>query len=187
MNHKNLSILLSILLGACGSAPPAAKAPAPDNKPPPNIVILPMPAPPSDIDGLLGYYQSLRDLSAAELAKELASLQAQPKNARLILQKSMVLALGRGSGDLARAQVLVDSVVKSGEPDALPLKPLAQFLIANYAEVRRLIDQADKFSQQIRDGQRRIEQLNETLEALKAIERTLPTRPSGTAPASAPK
>ena len=76
-------------------------------------------------------------------------------------------------------------MLKSSEPDAQVLKPFAQFLLASNAELRRLNEQADKLVQQNKDAQRRIDQLNETLEALKAIERSLPARPNGSVPGPA--
>ena len=55
-------------------------------------------------------------------------------------------------------------------------------------EQRRLEDLLEKQNQQTRDVQRRLDQTNERLEALKAIERSLTSRPPppATAPASAP-
>jgi cell division septum initiation protein DivIVA len=56
-----------------------------------------------------------------------------------------------------------------------------------YADQRRLEDQVERQAQQMRDNQRdnqrRVDQLNEKLEALKAIERSIGSR---TPPASAP-
>src|SRR5450830_1863815 len=57
------------------------------------------------------------------------------------------------------------------------LQPLAQLLVSNYAEMRRLSDNAEKAGQQAKESQRRMDQLNEKLEALKNIERTLPGQP----------
>ena len=51
-------------------------------------------------------------------------------------------------------------------------------LSSNCAETRRLAEHADKLGAQQRDNQRRIDQLNEMLEGLKTIERTLPARPA---------
>lgn len=106
----------------------------------------------------------------------------QPPSPRLALQKAMTLALIRGNGDFARAQLYAESVAYSIESDTQPLKPLAKLLAANYAELRRMAEQVEKLNQQAKENQRRIEQLNDMLEGLKAIERTLPARPSGAVP-----
>jgi hypothetical protein len=187
MKTKTLLCLFCGLLAACTTGPSLKPAPDPVQEPTPLIALVPAPSASSglrEIDALLAYHQWLRELTPAELAKELAALHAQPKSAQVSLKKSMLLTLSHNDVDLARAQTLVEGVVKSTEPDALVVKPLAQILATNYAEMRRLSDQADRLNQQTKESQRRIEQLNETLEALKAIERTLPARPNG-APAAA--
>ena len=75
------------------------------------------------------------------------------------------------------AQAQLGSVLSATDSDAVALKPLAQLLVSNYAEMRRLSDNAEKAGQQARDNQRRLDQLSEKLEALKNIERTLPGQP----------
>ena len=62
---------------------------------------------------------------------------------------------------------------------------LARTLAARYLEQRRIEDDRDRQSQQVRDSQRRIEQLNDRLEALRAIERSV-SRQNAPAPAAAP-
>ncbi|MEO6353150.1 MAG: hypothetical protein ABIO19_00910 [Burkholderiaceae bacterium] len=190
MKTKIFLTLFCALLAACATAPAPKPAPEPAEKPIPLIALRPapdvpnVPDAPEEINALLAYHQWLRGLTPAELAKELAVLNAQPKNAQFAqsaLKKSMLLASNHDNDDLARAQALIDGIVKSPEPDALRIKPLARMLAANYAEMHRLGEQVDKVNQQAKDSQRRTEQLNEKLEALKAIERTLPARPSGTA------
>lgn len=190
MNPKNMMYLACSLLCACAACPPCLQEPVAAESAVSAIVPAkagstpeasqPAALRPSVIDDLLTYHQALRELALADLLKELANLNGQPKHPRMALQKSMVLSLTRNSTDLARALVLADHVAKSAEPDALPLKPLAQLLLAQFLELRRLSEQSDKSAQQVKDGQRRIEQLNDTLEALKAIERTLPARPAPT-------
>ncbi|GAC1543257.1 MAG: hypothetical protein NVS2B4_21740 [Ramlibacter sp.] len=47
-------------------------------------------------------------------------------------------------------------------------------MLAQLAEQKRLEDQAERQAQQLRDTQRRVDQLAERLEALRAIERARP-------------
>jgi hypothetical protein len=128
---------------------------------------LPPAPPPDEVGPLLSYHQSLRRMSQGELLKELSGLGLQQRSPRVAIQMGMALMLTRGSGDLARAQSLLDSVATSAEPEAAPLRPLAQLLSSNCAETRRLYDHADKLAAQQRDSQRRIDQLNDMLEGLK--------------------
>jgi hypothetical protein len=73
-------------------------------------------------------------MSQGELLKELSGLGLQQRSPRVAIQMGMALMLTRGSGDLARAQSLLDSVATSAEPEAAPLRPLAQLLSSNCAE-----------------------------------------------------
>ncbi|HEY9109671.1 MAG TPA: hypothetical protein VIN58_23605 [Roseateles sp.] len=84
------------------------------------------------------------------------------------------LALGKSGAELAQAAAQVDAV--AADAQAEPLRQLAFQLSARLAEQRRLQESLDKLTQQLRDSQRRSEQLNEKLEALKAIEQTLPVK-----------
>lgn len=178
-----LPALACLLLAACTLNSPIPDDPAPAPVPPPVIEKLaPPPPPPDEVGPLLSYHQSLRRMSQGELVKELSGLGLQQRSPRVAIQMGMALMLTRGGGDLARAQALLDSVATSAEPDAAPFRPLAQLLSSNCAETRRLAEHADRLAAQQKDSQRRIDQLNETLEALKAIERTLPVRPASTPP-----
>ncbi|MBV7535686.1 hypothetical protein KW842_07910 [Duganella sp. sic0402] len=182
MKSNTLIFLLACLsLSAC-----TLNSPIPDDPPPPPMpapvieVVTAPPPPPDEIGPLLSYHQSLRRMSQGELLKELSGLGLQKRSPRVAIQMGMALMLTRGGGDLARAQALLDSVATSVELEAAPYRPLAQLLSSNCAETRRLYEHADKLAVQQKENQRRIDQLNEMLEGLKTIERTLPARPAPT-------
>jgi hypothetical protein len=143
---------------------------------PPQLTLLV--APQDAVAPLLAYHQSLRRMTQGELLKELSGLSLQQKTPKVLLQSAMVLSLTRGSGDLARAQAQFDIVATAPEPEAQGLRQLAQLLSAQCADTRRLVDDGDRLRAQLKDNQRKNEQLNETLEALKEIERGLPARAS---------
>jgi hypothetical protein len=176
-----LPMLLALSLTACGlNAPkPAPPAAVEINLPPPPPVqeVAPLP-PPDEVGPLLSYHQQLRKMSQGDMLKELSGLGLQQRSPRVAIQMGMVLMLTRGSGDLARAQALLDSVATATDNESAPFKALAQLLSSNCAETRRLADHADKLLVQQKDSQRRIDQLNDMLEGLKTIERTLPARPA---------
>jgi hypothetical protein len=65
-------------------------------------------------------------------------------------------------------------VIADPSPDAQALQPFARLLLAQIADQRRADEQAERQAQQLREAQRRIEQLNDRLEAVRAIERSLP-------------
>jgi hypothetical protein len=173
------ALLACLSLAACTLNSPIPSEPAPAPAPPPVVEVVTQPPPPPDEVGpLLGYHQSLRRMSQGELLKELSGLGLQQRSPRVAIQMGMALMLTRGGGDLARAQALLDSVATSADVEAAPFRPLAQLLSSNCAETRRLYDHADKLGVQQKENQRRIDQLNEMLEGLKTIERTLPGRPA---------
>jgi hypothetical protein len=139
---------------------------------------------------LLAYQERLAPpLNPQTLGGELARLGDGGASPQAAMELALLLGSTRAPGDLARAQTLLDGVLRN--PDAAPWHALARLLAARYAEQRRAEEQAERLAQQLRDtqrdNQRRLDQLNEKLEALKAIERSLNTRPaaaSAAAPAS---
>jgi hypothetical protein len=180
MTLKTFPLLLFTLVAACAQREPLPQAPA---LPPLPAPAAPAPltllvAPQDEVAPLLAYHQSLRRMTQGELLKELSGLSLQQKTHRNLLQSAMVLSLTRGNGDLARAQAQFDIVATAQEPEAQGLRQLAQLLSAHCADTRRLLDEGERLRAQLRDNQRKTDQLNETLEALKEIERGLPARAS---------
>lgn len=130
---------------------------------------------------VLAHSDRLRRMPPNELAQELARLSEIPEAQRQPgedMQLALALAQTRAPADLARAQVLLQRVIANPREDARGLQPLAALLLARFAEQRRVEDLLDKQTQQVREQQRRIEQLNERLEAVRAIERSLTSRPA---------
>lgn len=190
------------VLAACGASPPIQRAlatadrlpayacvadeggarPSPGQSPP----SLP-PATDADADAIprmLAYADRVRQMSPSALSQEVARLGAvsAPDGQ---LQLSLALSHLRPSPDLGRAQELLARVLGNASAEAQSLHPLGRLLAARYGEQRRLEELLDKQTQQVREMQRRLDQTNEKLEALKAIERSLTTRPP-TAPPPAP-
>jgi hypothetical protein len=193
------ALMAAALLAACGSAPApergadtaavqaaraaasaaeAAKASASQPTPLPEAVVF--------ASGMtlrmLAYAERVRLMQPAELTQEAGRL-GDAASPEAQLQLSLVLSQLRQLPELIRAQELLARVL--GNADAKALHPLARLLASRYGDQRRLEEQLEKQNQQLRDVQRRLDQTNERLEALKAIERSLTSRPPA-APASAP-
>lgn len=129
---------------------------------------------------LLVYADRVRRMPAPELAQEVTRLAEIPEAQRQPaeeLQLAITLAQTRVPADLARAQGLVQRVLGNPREEARGLYPLAGMLAARYAEQRRVEDALERQAVQLREQQRRIEQLTERLEAVRAIERSLTSRP----------
>jgi hypothetical protein len=131
---------------------------------------------------MLAYAERVRLMQPPELTQEAGRL-GDAASPEAQIQLSLVLSQLRQLPELIRAQELLARVL--GNADAQALHPLARLLASRYSEQRRLEEQLDRQNQQLRDVQRRLDQTNERLEALKAIERSLTSRPPA-APASAP-
>ena len=192
---------MALLISACGTTPPAPAEPSvatgittPAQAPALQIlVVTPVQVPtatppeavgnaqaspvPDVVTALLTYSERLRQLNTSDLAAEVA-VQGDPGNVPLRqMQLALALMHSPQAVDTARALGLVQRVVGSTSAEATPLKPLARLLAHQLMEQRRLEDSVERYNQQLREQQRRIDLLNERLEAMRAIERSLPTRP----------
>lgn len=177
--------------------PPAAPQPAPEpdaDKPDPDATAAPgaqggtaeapQPVRAASISlprQMLQYADRVRGLSPPELTAEIARLSdaqsgsgGAPEN---VFQLSLALLQTRQPADTARSLGLLQKLLADGRPAAVLLQPLARLVENRLLQQRRLEDQADRQNQQIRDMQRRLDQLTERLEAMRAIERSLNARP----------
>ncbi|WP_235944229.1 hypothetical protein [Variovorax boronicumulans] len=192
-----MAVPCALLLAACASQPkPPAEA---DALPPPVAAprVVPVEAEPrapatqpaslftqltqGPLTAMLAYADKVRPLGGADLSAEIARVGEQGETPAAQMQLALLLAQTRVPADLARALGLLQRVIANPAPEAQPLHPLARALAARYVEQRRVEDDRDKQVQQLRDSQRRIDQLNERIEALRAIERSF-ARPNTPAP-----
>lgn len=145
------------------------------------------PAPERDaLVRVLAYADRVRSMSNTELNQEVARL-GNPYIPASQLQLAIVLGQLRQTPELIRAQEVLTRLLANPDAEAQALHPLARLLATRYSEQRRIEDLLEKQNQQTREVQRRLDQTNERLEALKAIERSLTSRaaaPAASAPAS---
>lgn len=182
------SIVMAMLTAGCASpvdprGSDAASEPATPTVAAPPVICQPVtPEPPAaslaadPIISMLAYAERARRMPPAELGQEVTRLgdAAGPTDqVRLALMLSQLHLLP----ELIRAQELLSRVLANAGTEAQALHPLAGLLAARLGEQRRLEDLLDKQTQQTREVQRRLDQTNERLEALKAIERSLTNRP----------
>lgn len=209
--RRGLPFALALGLGACGTAPPPSAAPAPAtpqlstgapepmcaapvapaaDSPSPSPAqpgqCVSLPTEPDTLATLLLYTERLRSMNATQVAGEVAALADPGASATHQMRLALALMHTHQPVDTARALGLLQRVVNQSAPDSAPLKPLARLLAARLQDLRRLEDTVERQGQQLRESQRRIEQLNERLEAMRAIERSLTTRPPPPPPGSRP-
>ena len=158
------------------AAASAANSPEPPPELPAPPIVLPAP---DAVARVLAYSERVRTMPTVELNQELARMTV-PSEANAPtsqVQLSLILSQLKQLPELIKAQELLARVLANASPEAQPLHPLARLLAFRYGEQRRLEDQLEKERQQTREVQRKLDQTNERLEALKAIERSLTTRP----------
>jgi hypothetical protein len=138
---------------------------------------------------VLAYYQSLGRLSAGELARERTQLSALPQTPNTLIRQAMVIGYPRAGLDSGKALALVDSVLKSADPAATGLLPVARLLADHYterlrldAERLRLDAQLERQGVQLKESQRKAAELQEKLDGLADIERTLTSPPRSDKP-----
>ncbi|MET0209951.1 MAG: hypothetical protein ABW220_12985 [Burkholderiaceae bacterium] len=122
---------------------------------------------------LLQHNDRLRQLSPLELAQEVQPRDDAALPPSAAVQLALALMISHNAGELARAQTLLDQVLRDSTPAANDWRTMAQFLADRLGEQRRLEGEIDKANNNGKDLQRRLDQANQKLEALKAIERSL--------------
>jgi len=170
--------------------------PKPPPPPPPPVVVAPPPVkcdPPLEARDLaarhlLATEDRLSALNTADLTAEASRpLEGAPLEQQV--DQALAMSMTHNPGDLARAQGVLDQVLHNNTPQADPWRSLARLLAYRLGEQKRAEDAVERGAQQLRDAQRdnqrKLDDANAKLEALKAIERSLNTRQSPAA--SSPK
>jgi CubicO group peptidase (beta-lactamase class C family) len=186
--------VLAALFAAASLAGCVVPKPVPPPPPQP-IVVAPVVRcePPREAQDLAArHLLATEDRYSALNTADLAAEAAHPLDGASVEQQmdqALALSMTHSAGDLARAQGLLDQVLHNNSPQADPWRSLARLLAYRLGEQKRAEDAAERSTQQLRDAQRdnqrKLDDVNAKLEALKAIERSLNTRQAPAA--SAPK
>lgn len=126
---------------------------------------------------LLAYFERIADLPVERQQVELAAaLGAVERSAGAgnRLRLALVLSLPQAPWhDDARVITLVAPLVQAHTEDAAPLRNLALLLQKSAAERLRLVDEQRRREAALRAEQRRSEELQQKLDALRAIDRDM--------------
>ena len=155
--------------------------------PPPPVVVTPVVKcdPPREAQDLAARHLLATEdrysaLNTADLTAE-AARSIDGATVEQQMDQALALSMTHGAGDLGRAQGLLDQVLHNNAPQADPWRSLARLLAYRLAEQKRAEDAAERSAQQLRDAQRdnqrKLDDVNAKLEALKAIERSLSRPP----------
>jgi len=139
----------------------------------------------------LAYYQMLSKMSPAELGRERLVLAALPPTPNTQLRQAMLLAYPRAQQDLGKAVSLLDGILKANDPASVSLHPVARLLADNYierqkleAQLERQGPQLERQAAQLKESQKKAVELQEKIDGLADIERTLPQRSRPVRPAA---
>ena len=172
---RPLALLVAAGLGACASAPQVTEV-----RPVPMPVRVEVPVAVPVVEStdavarrFAAYHDRVRALNPAELQQEVTRIGDPGVSVAATMELATVLGYTRGNGDIARALGLLEALLRAPPPEATEWLPWARLLRSRYAE-------------QLREAQRRLEQAQQQLEALKAIERSLTQRPGGPAAPGVP-
>jgi type IV secretory pathway VirB10-like protein len=180
--RRSTIVAIAMSLVACTTAPPPAPQidarpvqPAPiiivqpvQPEPPPPVVVAP-PEPPKvneEAEEALAVLADLQKLALAgpdEQKRELAAatqVLARQKSDAARLKLGMLQSLPAGGGDDARALATLDPVLRQGNG---PTRMVAAVLMVQLSERQRAV----------REEKRKVEDLQQKLDALKALERSL--------------
>ena len=166
------------LLAACAALPPLEERTEPETLP----EVSPLLVNETAMLPLLGYYHLLQRMTPAELTRERQLLSSIPSKPAVQLRQAMLLGMPRTNADLPRALSLLEAILRSHAPEAASLYPLARLLSTQYQERIKLETQNDRLSLQLKETQRKRDELQEKLEALADIERSIPIRPNAVNP-----
>ena len=184
------AVFAAVSLAGCVVPKPVAPPP------PPPVVVAPAVKcdPPRDAQDLaarhlLASEDRFSALNTADLTAE-AARNVEGATIEQQMDQALALSMTHTAGDLVHAQALLDQVLHNNTPQADPWRSLARLLAYRLGEQKRAEDAAERNNQQLRDAQRdnqrKLDDVNSKLEALKAIERSLNTRQSPAASSPRP-
>ncbi len=144
-------------------------------------------------EAVVAYHRAVRGFSAAELERERATLALYEPTPINRVRQAITLAHPEHANGLGPAIELLDTVIAAEQPDARALHPIARLLVDQLREREQLQKANEALAQRLEESGRELEEsrrsrarLQEKLDALTEIERTLPARPpAGAAPAPA--
>lgn len=174
------ALLAAALLSAC------ATTPLPERETPPAVTVAVVDS--AAMLPLLDYFQRLQEMSPEEQQRQRVVLEALPPTPAVHVRLAILLGQPRGPLDLVRALRLLEAVLTADDPAALSVHPLARILATQYQERLQLVRQRARLRQQLQESEQRGDELQEKLDALTAIERSLSVRPAaGSSPPRAPR
>lgn len=167
------ALALGALLGGCavvdGHLQPAGTAPVC-----PEVGI----CAPGATDAMLLYHADLSERELEDLRRARRGLDDPGNDPVQQMRQAILLGHPRGSSDTPRALALLEQVLDTSDPQAEILAPLARVLQVEFRARQRLGGEARSSAARLEVSEIARQDLEQKLQALTAIEATLPARPS---------
>ena len=174
--RRLMTLSFTLALSACGGWPGPQGEPA-------RSLFSPGASDAEVVASVLAYPEHLARMSAAELSRERSALSGQAPTSVVKARLALVFVQQH---ELSRAQSTLESILKSTEASPSALLPLLRLIHQQVSErvkleqlVQRQTSQNEQQAQQLRESQRRVVELQEKIEALAGIERSLKARAAG--------
>ena len=182
MKRLWLALCVAALSGCSAFDPLRCASPASAPVPSANSSTIPVAVPSTaaatDADWIVDYATALRRMSATELQREHEAVKqnaARTRSDQSRMQLALIYALpGTALRDPVAAQPILDSLAREGTSPAV--RNFAPLLTSFLGEVRRLDESAQVLSARLKEEQKVSAELQQKLEALKSIERSISDR-----------
>ena len=133
------------------------------------------PAVTSDVDSLLQYANYLRKLNANDLTREFETVKQKPKSDSSRMELATLYSVpGLSTRDDIKALAILDPLSK--ETSSSSIKNLALVMMNFITENKRLEEGLQTTNSKLKDEQKQSAELQQKLEALKSIEKSLSER-----------
>jgi hypothetical protein len=166
-----LAVATLALLTACSTLPEVQTPVAPSPSVPPADLILT-----GQMEDIMQYYDALRKQPAAELGRvydkvkqNFVQNKSDANRARLVL---LLILPNTSFRDITSALYLLNEWPRDAKPTT-GLQSFRNLLAALLTEQQRLNQTADELSQKLKEEQKRVETLQNQIEAIKSMEKNL--------------
>jgi len=130
---------------------------------------------------LVAYHGMLDQMATPELRAAQRALADPGDDPLAQMRSAMLLGHPRAPADTARARSLLEAVNASDHADAIRLQPLARLLLTELRARMQLARDLERIDAQRKASDTARSDLQQKLDALTEIERSLPARPSADA------
>lgn len=127
---------------------------------------------------VLAYARQQADADSAQRARTIKAIEADTVTPLNLMKLAVIHGQNRNEADPAKGAALLEKVLADKSAEAVTLHPLARILHAQYLARVRLQGQNERLLSETKSAQAREDELQEKLDALTDIERSLrtPTR-----------